>query len=206
MSINATSNYMSNADIMAWMETKTEGLYSKMRASMDTSNDRADAEDALTDINAKIDQAERSGQDPIEAYTAINDAIKKYGGEFPEVTEVLQPMATALKARYDAVADAAVNRPLKAPTTVTTGKNGQTSASVNQWHPPAPTSVKIEKEEGDAWIKNIQGKLDVLGKQDQLGLIHIQDLNSQLNRAQDTASALMASAAKSADTIVSHIG
>ena len=36
-------------------------------------------------------------------------------------------------------------------------------------------------------------------------MVHLQDLNAQLNRAKDVASALMASADKAADNIVAHI-
>jgi hypothetical protein len=44
-----------------------------------------------------------------------------------------------------------------------------------------------------------------LGKQDQLGLINIQELNSEINQAKQIASALLDASSKSADAIISHI-
>ena len=67
-------------------------------------------------------------------------------------------------------------------------------------------TVKVSSEDAERWTKEIGNKVDTLSKQDQLGLIYIQEFNSQLNRTKDTASALMASADKASDNIVSHIG
>jgi uncharacterized protein with von Willebrand factor type A (vWA) domain len=102
MSINTTgSNYMSNTSILEWMELKTETLYGKMKTAMDQSNHRVAAEDALNDIKAKVDDLKASGADAAELRQSINDTIAKYGAEFPEVGEVLQPIADELSKRYE---------------------------------------------------------------------------------------------------------
>ena len=56
MSINATSpsNYISNEEILTWMQEKTDGIYGNMRTAMDASNERAHAEDALNTVKAKL--------------------------------------------------------------------------------------------------------------------------------------------------------
>ena len=76
MSINASgTNYMSNATILEWMESKSENLYEKMRTSMDQSNTRVDAEDALNDIKAKMaeSESERGGRRAIASSDRRND-------------------------------------------------------------------------------------------------------------------------------------
>ncbi len=65
--------------------------------------------------------------------------------------------------------------------------------------------AKISSDDAKRWTEQISDKVDTLGKQDQLGMVHLQDFNAQLNRTKDMASALMASADKAADNIVAHI-
>ncbi len=90
---------MSNATIMEWMELKTENLYTKMRDAMDTSNSRVAAEDALNGIKGKIDDLKAGGGDPKALRDEIQDTIAQYGAEFPEVSAVLQPIASELSQR-----------------------------------------------------------------------------------------------------------
>jgi hypothetical protein len=220
MSIHTSStNYMSNATILEWMETKTEGLYSKMRASMDQSNNRVAAEDALNDLKGKIDDLKASGADAGPLRDQIEEAIAQHGAEFPEVGEVLQPIANELTQRIE---DALLKRvaPTAPPNHATTRSN--THGNSPPAHPSSAKTnvgksthshstkvelppVKISKDDAERWTKQITDKVDTLGKEDQLGMIHLQEFNAQLNRTKDTASALMASANKAADNIVSHI-
>ena len=219
MSIAAgTTSYMSNASIMEWMESKTERLYEQMRTSMDSSNNRVDAEDALNNIKAKIDELEASGKDATELRDMMTEAVKKYGAEFPEVKEALQPMLDDLNKRIeDAQPKLAVpsGPPSKgAPTLTNQGSGSHVTSSDNNAAAAAapktasldPKPVKISEDDAKRWNDAIKNKTDVLGKQDQLGMVHIQDFNAQLNRTKDMASSLMAAADKASDSIVSHIG
>lgn len=228
MSIAAgATNYMSNASILAWMETKTENLYTKMRSAMDQSNTRVAAEDALNDIKGKIDSLQASGDDPRALLDQIQETIELYGAEFPEVREVLEPIASELSGQ---IKDAALTRgssdapphdlagqrsgtinadpkpdpdpdPNPTPSTgESVGKNDDPLLSTDNPH------AKISSDDAKRWGDQIGKKVDALGKQDQLGMIYLQEVNGQLNRTKDVASALMASADKAADNIVSHIG
>jgi len=238
MSIDTSgSSYMSTATIMAWMATKTDNLYKKMETAMDASNSRTNAEDALNDVKAKIDELKGSDADADELRQQINDTIDKYGADFPEVAEVLQPIADELTARYEAnqpkamTADTAPNELAgdRHPNTEAGDSGGDRSGGSigSQSGSPASESgkdenvgekklsddpkvefppVKVSSEDAERWTSHIKDKVDTLSKADQLGLIYIQDFNSQINRAQDAASALVASANKAADNTVAHIG
>ena len=184
MTISATSNYMSNDEILAWMETKTDNLYGGMRSDMTDSNTRADAEAALNKIKGDIaDQKNRPhGGDCAAIHDEVNAALAQYG-DIPGVANVLQPIADVLNGCYG------------------------TSEDVNVANPPTSVgSVPIFGGDADTWSKSIGDTVDNLGKKDQLSLINIQELNSEINQAKQTASALMDAADKSASAIISHIG
>jgi hypothetical protein len=219
MSINASgTNYMSNASILEWMELKTERLYAQMRDSMGESNTRVDAEDALNDIKARMADLKASGADASPLRDQINETIKKYGAEFPEVGQVLQPIEDELSTRIE---EAQLHQQQPNPTrqpqptdrTSSTssppaGAGGETVGKHTEALPDKVElpHVKISSEDAERWTNQITEKVDTLGKQDQLGMVHLQDINAQLNRAKDIASALMASADKASDNIVAHIG
>jgi hypothetical protein len=215
MSISATSNYMSNADILVWMENKTDGLYGQMRDAMDVANTRTDAESALDDVKALIGNCKNDGSDCKAIHDLVNEVIAKYPN-VPEVSQALQPIADKLNALYGT--SDPVNVP-PADSTVTTAAplNPNTTISINSnvtLHTPSTNTpanhqlpeVPLNGGDADSWIKQIGDKVDVLGKQDQLGLINIQEFNSQLNQTKQTASALMDAADKAASSIINHIG
>jgi archaellum component FlaC len=193
MSISATTNYMSSDTIEAWMEQKTEGLYGGMQDAMDVSNRRADAEEELNKIKSML--VDGKGKDTSDVRDEINAALTEYK-DVPEVVTTLQPIAEQLLQQYNDAADAS-----STPGVATSGTVISAGSSS-----PTKIVVHLDSTSADNWSKSIGDTVDALGKQDQLGLINIQELNSQISQAQQIASALIDSANKSADTIVSHIG
>src|SRR5689334_22302990 len=141
MTINPTdSNYMSNASIMEWMEMKTEDLYGKMRDAMDQSNNPVTAENELTNIKAKMQELKTSGGDAGPLRKEIDEAIKKYGAEFPELGEVLQPISNELRQRAEALQPKRVEQQ-ESPTKYATagGRSGPAAGT------GYPTATKGEK-------------------------------------------------------------
>jgi len=191
------SNFISNGEILVWMQGKTDGIYGHMRDAMDTSNSRAHAEDALNDIKNQLLQMKNNGKDATEVNAAIHDVIAKYGEEFPEISECLQGFADDLDKRFAAEA---ANK-TKLEWVKDNSRAGGHYAKVGR----DPEPVKLDEKQIDDWTKAIGDKVDALAKQDQLGLISLQELNAQLNQAKQTASALMDAADKAANSIISHI-
>jgi len=193
MSVSGSTNYMSNATILAWMELKTEGLYGQMRAAMDQSNDRANAEDALNKIKGKIADAAANGTDATELRADLQAAIDKYGAEFPDVKKTLQPIVDELTKRHEANVEASKQYfdPFGTP------------LIIPFMGPVAP--VKLTQADSDRFGKEISAQVDAFGKTDQLGMVNIQEFNAQLNQAKNTASSLMDSADKAAQNIIGHI-
>jgi len=187
MSINPTTNFMSNEYILGWMEAKTEGIYGNMRTAMDSSDARAHAQEALNTIKSKIADAAANHTDGALLRADIEDAIQQYGAEFPELKTELQPILDELNKRYEA--------------------NHAIKNSALPWLTSAiqPPPVNISKEDCDRWAKAIDGQVEAFGKADQLSMINIQEYNAQLNQAKQTASALMDAADKSVMAIINHI-
>jgi predicted lipoprotein len=194
-SISGTSNYMSNAEILEWMQLKTEDLYGGMRTAMQGANQRADAESDLNDIKAAIANSANNGGNADAAHALIEAALAKYK-DMPEVAEVLQPLSTELNTRYEQAALDA-NKPV-----LTQDADGNVISTPGSGK---PGPVTISSNDVTTWTKQIGDKVDNLGKQDSLDMINIQEFNNEINQAKQTASALMDSADKSTSTIINHI-
>jgi hypothetical protein len=136
-------------------------------------------------------EAKTNGGDPKQVQEEIQAALHEYK-DCPELTQTLQPLADQLTSMYKAA------QPPPRPLVSTSGRSSAP--------PPNPPPAKISSDQVDAWSKVIGDTVDGLGKQDQLGLINIQELNSQINQAKQVASALLDATDKSANSIISHIG
>ena len=203
MSINSSSpsNFISNQEMLVWMQEKTDGIYGHMRGEMDTSNQRAHAEDALNDIKAKLLELKTNGGNTDDLRLTINATLEQYP-DIPEVAKVLQPFATELNGRHELLLE---NQLKVAAYQAQKTANLSTSRS-NAPPPHYDTSpVKLSSDQIENWTKDITAKVENLSKQDQLGLINLQEFNAQLNQAKQTASALMDAADKSANAIINHI-
>ncbi|HTA92161.1 MAG TPA: hypothetical protein VK745_21425 [Polyangiaceae bacterium] len=209
MSISATSNYMSNTDILAWMETKTDGLYGQLRDEMNGADTSSDAEAALDKIKADLANTKTDGNNSAVIHDEVNDALTRYK-DVPGVADVLQPIADKLNDQYGTSDPVNV---MPGPMSIS---GAIVSTSINSAYAQAHPNVSLAQEIGpkqfaiasddvDAWTKNIDGTLTNLGSKDQLSLIDIQEVNSELNQAKQTASALMDAADKSATAIIEHI-
>lgn len=192
MSVNPTTNFMSNEYILSWMEAKTEGIYGKMRTAMDSSDDRANAEAALNTLKGKIADAAANQTDAALLRPDIEDVISKYGTEFPDLKSTLQPVLDELNKRYE-------QNDYEA-------KNPKVFFDVRIYDPSGVGApVSISKDESDRWGKSFDSQVEAFSKVDQLSMINIQEYNAQLNQAKQTASALMDAADKSANAIINHI-
>jgi len=189
MSITATTSYMSSFTIDQWMEQKTEGLYDQMGDAMDVSNDRADAEQELNHINSMLADAKNNGSCQV---SDVRDEIDKALGDYKDVPELVQ-----------ALNDISHGISLDADASSTPGM-AQSGVPVTRGTPA--TTITASSADIDSWTKSITNTVDGLGKKDQLGLIDIQEFNSEINQAKQVASALVDASNKASDAIINHIG
>ena len=182
------------------MEGKTEDLYGQMRGAMDSSNTRADAEEKLNQLKAEIIDATEHGSDATQLQSDLNDALAQFK-DVPELVKVLQPIADDLNSRIAAANDAAAHPSIPVAGNSHHSISSTSSAAVA---PGIPEPVKLTQANSDDWSKAIGDTVDGLGKQDQLGLINIQEFNSQINQTKQIASALLDAADKAANAIIRH--
>ncbi|HEY5375568.1 MAG TPA: hypothetical protein VIK01_17935 [Polyangiaceae bacterium] len=194
MSITASSNYMSSLTIESWMEQKTDGLYGDMGQSMDVSNRRGAAEAELNKIKDMTVAAK--GKDGNALLAEVNSALTEYA-DIPEVATALQPIAQGLTAQSQTANEKNETAGVAlSGTPISSGSGSLTTG--------APFNV--DSTNADDWSAGIGHSVDALGKQDSLGLINIQEFNSQINQARQIASALLDSTNKTSDSIINHIG
>jgi len=202
MSISATgSSYISHDTIDAWMEMKLNDAYTDMRAGMDTSGHRTEAEKALNGIKNQLLQMKTDGKDASEVTAAMHQAIEQFGDEFPDVKKTLEGFVATLDQR---AADA--TKAAESPTYETTydADGNPVYIEFPPTHCPAP--VHLEDKEIETWTGSIGDAVDGLGKDDQLGLLNLNQLNSHINQTEQIASALVDSRNKSMDSIINRIG
>jgi hypothetical protein len=217
------SHYISNAEFLLWMQEKTDGIYTKMGDAMDVSNDRADAEDALNKIKADIAAVKAGKADANDLYALVNQTIDKYGAEFTELKDTLSPISQELKNMGAKLPDAPVEPDRKPYIPAPPSKKlagDHPNAAFEKWEKEwgglaaarpdliigtTPKKVTIDDGIAERWTNAIKDRVEAFGKEDQLGLINIQEYNAQLNQAKQMASALMDASDKAANSIISHI-
>ena len=199
MSINATGDsYISDATFDAWMETKLNDAYTDMRKGMDVSTQRGDAQKALNEIKNQLLQMKTNGKDAHDVTAAMHAAIDKFSEAFPDVKKTLGEFADTLDRRgADAAAAAAA---ASAP------HFDQYGCWVVPLTPVSPDPVKLDEKEIDNWTKAIGDTVDAFGKEDQLGLLSLNQLNSHINQTENIRSALSDSRNKTTDAIINRIG
>lgn len=182
---HASGSYMSNAEIIGWMQAKTGGLYQKMKDAMEVSDSRADLEEAINEAKGLIMQGQGQGHaDPILVSQKLQEIKEKFGDSFPEAIDSLEHVAGELSKRFEnAGADP-----------YPTEGNNKTAL------------VHIDEKDATRWSQELGDLVGTLGKDDQLGMINIQEFNAQINQAKQTASALIDAANKSSSAIINNIG
>jgi hypothetical protein len=194
MSVTATSNYMSSFTIESWMEQKTDGLYGEMGQSMDVSDRRGAAEEELNKIKDMTVAAK--GKDGNALLAEVTSALSEYS-DIPEVVTALQPLADGLTAQSQTVNEKNMTTGVATSGTPVSGGSGSMTKG-------APFNV--DSTNADDWSAGIGHAVDALAKQDSIGLVNIQEFNSEINQAKQIASALLDAANKASDSIISHIG
>jgi hypothetical protein len=231
MSISNISGgtYMSDADVVAWLEAKTEPMYANLKAAMTGADTNGDAEAALNKIKEDIANSKDGTTNPATIHDEVNAALTKYK-DVPGVTDLLQPIADELNkqartsqpltgpgaapppgmVKPDAVTVAASIAQYQAAAHArlwgaTFSAPGQPVTLITNAPPPPPVKLSISSDQVTAWTQSIGNTVDDLGRQDQLAMINIQEFNSQINQTKQTASALMDATDKSNTDIISHI-
>lgn len=204
--VSGGGNYISDGAIMAWLANQQDRVYGDLKESMDLANSRADFADELNDIKAGLADANRKsdfskvdaqlqafmdkyGSDPSFADTCAD--LKGIADQIHNDCEVSKAHPEALAKYVQELADygAALfaHRAVIAPT------------------PPADPITSYDQTQIDDWSTQIEGKLDLSSKNDQLTMIHIQELKATLDQGAQLGSTFISSGDKTSSSIINNI-
>jgi len=172
----AGQGYVSDAELMAWLETKSARQYDELRDQMNISTERQLLIQKLSDLKTKIENL--TGADDTAALKAMMEELL--------TAEENEPYRQELHALFDETLQALEH----------TGEN----PSVDELSGDAADIVALSK------LKDlIANEVDKLGKVDSLALVQIQQLVSDAKETSQLASNVLSSRDQAASSIIGNI-
>jgi hypothetical protein len=214
-SVSGGANYMSDGAIMAWLETQQDRLYGDLRDSMRSSEARAQFADELNDIKAALHAA---NSNPEHDFTKVDEQLQAFmqtyaeDPEFAELCGGLQELVNRIHDDTSAQLEHARKQQAYTEVLATAAAQVHDAGSWNVYH-HLRDSLKVDDipaqtYSDDAlktWDELIGGKLDVANKNDQLTMIHIQQLKATIDQGSQFGSQYIASGDKTSNSIINNI-
>jgi hypothetical protein len=212
-------NYISDGAIMAWLAEQQDRIYGDLKGSMDLAETRAKFADELNDIKAGLAEANRN-HDFSKVDGQLQAFMDKYADDpnFAETCEGLKGFAGQIHSDYKGVQDYAVANAKyqtelsEYQATAAKAQSGDMEAVIalanHQAQPPKAPDEPVRfytKDNIDEWTNQISDKLDVSGKNDQLTMIHIQELKATLDQGAQLGSTFISSGDKTSSSIINNI-
>jgi hypothetical protein len=216
--IGGGGNYISDSQIMVWLANQQDRVYGDLRDSMDLAETRASFSDALNDIKAHLDEANRS-KDFGKVDGELQAFIDKYGSDpnFAETCDSVREVADKIHVDYENaknydVDHAKYQKDLTAYLEAQAKDAGRMmmglprlAGDLEEPQPPAAVVKSYKPEDVDTWKQLIDDKLDTSGKNDQLTMIHIQELKATLDQGAQLGSSFISSGDKTSSAIINNI-
>jgi hypothetical protein len=226
--VSGGGNYISDGQIMAWLATQQDRIYGELKENMDTANERGDFIEELNKIKSDLHAANKS-KDFTQVDAELQAFMDKYESD-PRFTKLVDGLkGIADRVHQDLLADL---KPNATPVTATPhaqqafiGPHGATTASPGQtvpivtkaWVSPNGTKLPVggdykpktkdgySDDQMKDWDDLISSKADLANKNDQLTMIHIQELRSTLDQSSQLASSFISSGDKTSSAIINNI-
>jgi hypothetical protein len=170
------SGYVSDAELLAWLEAKSNGQYDELRDLMNVSTERQKLIQKLSDLKSAIEHA--ASPEDVEAIKATMDDLLK--------DEVNAPYAQELHALFDGTLQLLDH----------TGEN----PAVEELSGDVADIMAVS-----AMKDRIASEVDKLGKVDSLALVEIQQLVSDAKETSQLASNVLSSRDQAASSIIGNI-
>lgn len=214
-------SYISDGQIMAWLANQQGRIYDDLKDSMDLSEQRADFSNELNTIKSHLQDANESG-DFSKVNAELQSFIDKYGADprFEELCEGLDGLAARISKDYDAHANYgdAIDK-YKVDAVAYAKQQGEFLLDPNALQeaissgtllampeiPVDPGVPKYNDNQMKSWDELISGKTDAASKNDQLTMIHIQELKATLDQGSQLASTFISSGDKTSSAIINNI-
>lgn len=222
-SINGGGNYVSDGDITAWLALQQDRVYGDLRDSMDLGQRRADFVDALNDIKTELHNVNKTDQRDFSGVDAkLQELLKTYGNdpEFAELCQGLNQLADPIHQRVNAFEQNARQREaytnavkdfvdsggnMNGPSVQNKVIKGVLQTLNKPIDPGQLPNIAYDDDQLKIWDDLIGGKLDVLNKNDQLNMIHIQQLKALADQGTQLGSQFIGSGDKATSAIINNI-
>jgi hypothetical protein len=210
--VSGGGNYISDAELMAWLAEQQDSIYGQLRASMDTSEQRGQFADDLNNIKSELHAANES-KDFSQVSADMKAFTEKYGDDpaFKKLVEGLQPMFDEVEnnqANVDANKEAlqAYKYALSQWNLQQAQRHGADPGQSGK--PIEPGGVQEQHYSDDKlkeWDELISGKIDASSHDDQLAMIHIQELKANIDQSSQLTSTLISGSDKTTSSIINNI-
>jgi hypothetical protein len=202
------SGYMTDGQIIAWLEQKSDDQYGDLRNQMGASNDRATLIKNLTDARAAVD-----GGKPDDAFNTLDDTRQQCNDPeteyfcFDEQIKLLgwtskgHDKADALDQAIDSsdLSDAqkqALKTEVDAARTVMDASDTNVATDAN---------AKMHDAQQKRVGEDLQSKTDDLGRIDNLALINIQQGVNDAKQTSELASNILSSRDQTSNAILGNV-
>jgi hypothetical protein len=221
--VGGGGNYISDGSIMAWLANQQDRIYGDLRESMDLSETRAEFTDELNNIKSHLQEANDSkNHDFSQVDAELQAFIEKYGSDpsFAKLCEGIDDIAARVHGDYEghkhyaeahAVYEAKNKAYLEQQALIEHDLGAAATLLANGsflTKPEEPVDPGVQKYTADqlkSWDELIGGKTDTASKNDQLTMIHIQELKATLDQGSQLASTFISSGDKTSSSIINNI-
>lgn len=174
--------------------------------------------DMASDLASIKSHLETANQNPAR-FPALNAELEafmdKYGGvpELEEVTAAVGEIAEAVDRKVPTMSNIS-GTPSPSPTAhqlfttgnASSGIPGRNASPSSPAHPNAPQAIeRFEQRQVDNWLEMLTDKLDAAGTNDQLRMIHIKQLNDNINNNSSMVSGIIESRNNATSSIINNL-
>lgn len=225
-SISGGGNYVSDGDIMQWLALQQDRIYGELRDTMDLAEGRASFCDELNKIKAELHDANSASPSNFTNVDAhLKELLDTYGSDpnYADFCSGLESIAGSLDARaqaqvayaaalkeHDAKMDSLGQKMRSLGELGIAGMPAATNliagmATLEDQAPVRPPDHPYDDNQLKTWDELIGGKLDMVNRNDQLSMIHIQQLKSTIDQSSQFGSQFIASSDKTSSSIINNI-
>lgn len=213
MSDGVNSSYLSDSAILAWVTAQQQRLYGDLHGAMDFVELRANMASDAADIKQLMAEA----SDPAklrELQQQLHAFAEKYGS-FPEFAEVMETMG-AIQTQVDAKVTEYDNYDVAyANYESAKGDAPESSDPVQRGNPetyadadaPAPPSevTPFDKDALEGFTSTLDSKIDASNNNEQIGMIHINEIKSNIDQSTQLASQLIKTSNDASAVVINNL-
>lgn len=190
--------------LLAFAAIQQGRMNEEMTESMRVADLRSQMAGDLADIKAHLEQANRDPKRFSDVAKELQAFMAKYGSEpeLEDVTSTVGPIATEVSEHCE---DVEKWNKAVTDTYVADRKRWQETGGPPPVQLPLLTIESYDDKIIQTWLDNITQKLDAAGTNDQLAMIHIKQLNDNINNSSGMVSGIIESRQNATSSIINNI-